>query len=141
MRFYRLKRETTEGDFGLYNGQLYVGQLSDPDGNRLKGIAILTPNRFVEIPVALAADDARAWVKMIDGVTPDTPLLNFQVPIARFWNFKLTLDKHLDSWLGGSGYSGSVFLGYAILGQWFPIKMSAGALNGLRDCLIRFYGL
>lgn len=141
MRLYRLKRETTEGDFGLYNGQLYVGQLSDPKGNRLKGIAILPPNRFFEIPVALSVDDARSWVKLIDAVTPETPRLSFQVRIGFLWNFKLTLDKHLDKWIGGSGYSGSVFLGYGFLGQWFPIKMSADALKGLRDCLTRFYEL
>jgi len=141
MRLYRLKRETTEGDFGFYNAQLYVGELSDPRGARIKGVSVLIPNRFAEVPIAVSPDDAKRLVGLIDAANPRAPEMRFQVSVSRFWNFRITLDKHLDDWLGGSGYSGAFFLGFSILGNWVPVKVKEATLRELRDCLVKFYGL
>lgn len=135
MRLYKLKRETTVGDFGLYNAQLYVGELSDSKGNRIKGMAILIPNRWIEIPFAVKQDDAHALSQLLRQVTPQEPSMKFSVSIGWLSRFRISLDKHLEKWLNADGYSGSI----SIYGNWIPIKVSGSAVRELSDCLEHFY--
>jgi len=51
--------------------------------------------------------------------------------------WSLELNSYDDKWFGGGGYKGSC----GAPGQWLPIEMSTVAVTGLRDCLMRFYGL
>lgn len=137
MRVHRLKRETTEGDFGLFNAQLYVGELSDPDGNRLKGLAILIPGQLNEIPFELKTADAQVFVSLLDKATPANPAFSFEASDGIFTKFHFNLDEHLDEWLGQTGYQGSA----SLIGKWFPMKISESTLRQLSDCLKRFYEL
>lgn len=139
MRLYKYKRETTEGNFGLYNAQLYVGELSLPSGSRVKGMAIQIPNRWFEIPFAVKDKDAKSLVRQLKQVTPTNPTLNASIPVGRLFRLRVSLNKHLDKWLDADGYSGSIFLGWAIFGNLIPIKVTRNTLSDLSNCLDRFY--
>ena len=135
MRLYRLKRETTVADIGLFNAQLFVGELSDSKGNRIKGMAILIPNRWFEMPFAVQKDDALSLSHLLKQVTPKEPSMTFSVSLGWISRFRFSLDEYLDKWLNNDGYSGRV----SIYGNWIPIKISGSAVRELSDCLERFY--
>ena len=135
MRLFRLKRETTVGDFGLYNAQLYVGEFSDPKENRIKGMAILIPSRAFEFPFEVKSEDAISIAHQLKEVTPANPNLDVSIRVGWLSRFRLSLDKYLDNWLDSDGYSG----GITIYGNWVPIKVTRNTLAGLSDCLDRFY--
>lgn len=139
MRLYKLKRETTEGNFGFYNAQLYVGELSLPSGNRVKGMAIQIPNRWAEIPFEVKREDAKSLALQLKQVTPTNPILNASIPVGRLLRLRISLSHHLDKWLESDGYSGNIFLGWAIFGNWVPIKVTRKTLSELSNCLERFY--
>lgn len=135
MRLYKLKRERTVGDFGLYNAQLYVGEFSDTKGNMIKGMAVLNPNRAFETPFAVTKEDALSFSQLLAQVTPKIPSMKMGISLGWLSRFGMSFDGYLEKWLDTDGYSGSI----SIYLNWIPIKVTSRTVKELSDCLARFY--